>query len=499
MRRFGKTPVRSCLALLCGLQASCSALSPEGPARSPLCPAPVVAARLVPEAQPAYQRVRFTVRGPDEPPAAVQPAPPDAPAPLFAGQAELSVEALVQEVLSRNPSVGEMVAAWEAAQARYPQVTSLDDPLFGTTLAPAAVGREPNNGYRFEVFQRYQWPGKLRLRGENAAAEANAAGRDVDNIRLQLVESARDAFYEYYLVYRGLEVNAEALSILRSALKAAKRRFENTQGTEQDVLQLQVEVGRQRERELVLDRQRSVSVARINTLLHQSPTLPLPPPPRRLQVEGELPDPCQLRTAALTQRLDLLQLQDRIVAARASVDLARREYYPDFDVMGAYDTFWSDNRQRAQLGVRVNLPVRRARRNAAVKEAEARLAQLQAELVRQTDQAGFEVQEAYEQWRESLRTVRLFDEEVLPPARLNVKAARSLFATGGVSLLVLLDAERNLVNLEDRYYEATAAFFQRRTALQRSLTGTPSRVPLPMPAPRPQPGQPGAPAGMGRQ
>ena len=134
--------------------------------------------------------------------------------------------------------------------------------------------------------------------------------------------------------------------------------------------------------------------------------------------------------------------------------------------MAAYDSFWSDNRQRAQVGVRVNLPVQR-RRDAAVKEADARLAQLQAELARQTDQAGFEVQQAYEQWRESLRTVRLFDKEVLPPARLNVKAAQSLFVTGKVSLLVLLDAERTLVNLENRYYDATAAFFQRRTALQR--------------------------------
>src|SRR5205807_2856770 len=73
------------------------------------------------------------------------------PGPSVAAAQELSVETLVEQVIARNPSLPEAVAAWEAARARYPQVTSLDDPLFGTTLAPAAVGREPDNGYRFEV------------------------------------------------------------------------------------------------------------------------------------------------------------------------------------------------------------------------------------------------------------------------------------------------------------------------------------------------------------
>jgi outer membrane protein TolC len=409
------------------------------------------------------------------------------------------VESLVEQVVARNPSLPEAVAAWEAARARYPQVTSLDDPLFGTTLAPAAVGREPANGYRFEAFQRIPWPGKLRLRGESAAAEASAAGRDVENIRLQLVESARDAFYEYYLVFRALEVNERSLDILRRALKDAESRLATGRGEQQDVLQVRVEIGRQRDRGLTLDRQRQVAVARINTLLHSSPDLPLPPPPKEIKVEDELPDPRTLREAALTQRLDLLQLQDRIAAAQASLQLAYKEYYPDFDVMAAYDAFWESKDQRPQLAVRVNLPIRFARRDGALREAQSRLAELQAQLARQTDLAGFEVHQAYEQWRESLRTVRLFEKDVLPDARRNVRAAQPLYATGRISLLVLLDAQRNLVSVEDRYYEATAEFFRRRTALERSLTGSPAATPLPMPPRRSMPGQPGSPTGMGRQ
>jgi outer membrane protein TolC len=431
-------------------------------------------------------------------PTPVDPIPSSATSPdsPFKNISELSVEALVEAVLARNPSLPEMTAAWKAAQARFPQVTSLDDPLFGTNLAPAAFS-QVGNGYRLEIFQRYQWPGKLRLRGEVAQAEANAAERDVENVRQQLIESARDAFYDYYLTFRELEINGEALRLLREFKQNADARYKTGQVSAQDPLQAEVEIGRLRERDIVLERQRQVALARINTLLRLPPTLPLPPPPKEIQVEGELPDPQELLAQTLTQRLDLMKLSDQINAAQAAIKLAYKEYYPDVDAMAAFDAFWDNPLQRAQVAARINLPVRLKRRHGAVVEAESRLAQLKAQYARLTSQAGFEVQQAYEQWRESLRTVRLLEKEVLPAARQNVKAAQPAYLTGRIPLSTLIEAERSVVDLQDRYYRATAEFFRYRTALQRSLTGPPATAPVPMPSQRPGPGEPGYPTGMG--
>lgn len=414
----------------------------------------------------------------------------------FKGENELSVESLVEAVLARNPSLPEMAAAWRAARARYPQVTSLDDPLFGANLSPAAFSRV-GNGYRLEIFQRYPWPGKLDLRGEVAAAEASAASHDVENVRQQLIESARDAFYDYYLVYRALEVNADSLQLVRRFKQDAEARYRTGQVAQQDILQAEVEIGRLREAEITLERQRQVAIARINTLLQLPPSLPLPPPPKEIQVEGELPDPQELLAQALAQRLDLMKLADQIKAAKAAVKLAYKEYCPDIDAMAAFDAFWDNPLQRAQVAARINLPVRLGKRRGAIVEAEARLAELQAQYARQTSQAGFEVQQAYEQWRESLRIVQLLDREVLPAARQNVKAAQPAYQTGRIPLSTLIEVQRNLVSLQNRYYQSTAEFFRRRTALQRSLTGTPSTTPIPMPGERPGPGQPGYPTGMG--
>ena len=392
------------------------------------------------------------------------------------GQGELSVDLLVEQVLARNPSLAQMIAAWQAASARYPQVTSLDDPMFGATVAPASFGsNEVEAGYRLEVSQKLPFCGKRELRGQNALAEASAAGRDVDDMRLQLIESARIAFYDYYLVYRAIGVNDESLRLLRELRSNAETRYETGLVPQQDVLQADVEIGRQRERGLTLERMRRVATARINTLLHLPPDTQLPPPPERLQIIESLPPAEALRARALEQRPDLRALADRITAEQASLGLAQKEFGPDLEVMAAYDTIMGNGPTRdlaPQIGVRVNLPIRRTRRYGAISEASARIAQRQAELARLTDQASFQVQEAYEQVVESQQAVRLYEKTIVPAARENVKAAQSAYVTGKTPFVSLVEAERNVVMLRERAYEVLAEYFRRRATLDRVTGGT---------------------------
>jgi outer membrane protein TolC len=394
---------------------------------------------------------------------------------LFAGVSELSVDALVEQVLARNPSLTQIAAAWQAASARYPQVTSLDDPMLGAMLAPASIGSDDVEfGYRLEVSQKLPFPGKRELRGESALAEAAAAGREVEDMRLQLIESARHSFFEYYLVSRAIAVNEENLRLLKSFREEAKTRYEKAIVPEQDVFQADVELGRQQERGLTLERMRKVAIARINTLLHLPPESPLPPPPERLTISDVLPPLEVLRGLALDRRPDLQALVDRIRAEEASLGLAHKEFYPDVEVTAAYDTIMGNGPMRdlaPQVGMRLNLPVCKARREGAIAEAQARIVQRRAELDSRIDQVNLQVQEAYEQVVESERIVRLYEKTILPAARNNVDAARSAYEARQVPFLSLIEAQRNRVMLLDRSYEALAEYFRRRATLERVAGG----------------------------
>lgn len=409
-------------------------------------------------------------------PAGASPACP------FEGMSELSVEAVVQAVLDRNPTLPQMIAAWQAASARYPQVTSLEDPQFGTTVAPASFNsRDVEAGYSLELSQKFPWWGKLRLRGANALAEASAAGNEVDDTRLQLIEAAKSAFYDYYLVYRASAVNERGLRLLAEIRKNADIRYTTGRGEQQEVFQVDVEIGRQRERRVLLDRLKEVAVARINTLMHLAPDLSLPPPPKEVAVGEALPDVQALRASALARRPDLEAIRNRIAAEQAALGSAYREYYPDFDVIGAYNTIMGNGPMKdlaPQIGVRMNLPVRLARRGGAVSEAQARIAQRNAELARLSDQANYEVQQAFVQVRESERVVRLYEKEVLPAAENNVKAAQAAYVPGKIPLIALIEAQRNVIGLQDRYYEAVADYFRRLATLERAAGGSLAPMPL---------------------
>lgn len=415
------------------------------------------------------------------PTAAVEPADPVAGA---AG--ELSEAELVRHVLARNPTVARMTAAAQAAAARYPQVTSLDDPKVGAFVGPQSVFSERvNPAYRVEISQAIPFPGKLALRGEGAAGEAVAAGSELADARLQLAEAARAAFADYFVAARAAEVNEEALGLLRGFRENAQARYRTGQGEQQDVLQADVAIVRQSERSFGLDRARRVAQARINTLLNLPPDQPLPPPPKELAAPPALPPAGELRELA-GNRPDLAAVRARLAADEAAVALALKEYYPDVEAMATYDTFWEKQQLRPMVGLRVNLPVRLDRRDAAVAEAQARLAQRRAELDRLTAHARLQVQEAFEQAQEADRALKLYEETALPAARENVRLARVAYANNKVPFLNLLEAQRNLVELRDREYQLRAEARRRRAALDRA-TGTgaaPEAAALPGPSSR---------------
>jgi cobalt-zinc-cadmium efflux system outer membrane protein len=126
-----------------------------------------------------------------------------------------------------------------------------------------------------------------------------------------------------------------------------------------------------------------------------------------------------------------------------------------------------------QVGIRMNLPVRTGKRNAAVAEAHAKIAQRSFELAAKIDQVKFQVQESYEQVLESERILDLYERQILPQADENVRSAQSAYVTGKAPFVSLIEAQRSFIALRDRNFEATADYFRRRATLDRLVGQTP--------------------------
>jgi cobalt-zinc-cadmium efflux system outer membrane protein len=382
----------------------------------------------------------------------------------FVTQQQLELAPLQGEVLARNQTLAAMRAAWLTAQERYPQARALDDPVLNSGIAGI-----PGNsaGYVVGGAQKLPWFGKRNLRGQAALAESRAARWDVDDARLQIIESTGIAYYDYYLVRQDLKLNEQNAAKLREFHDIAARKYEANVAPQQDMLQAEVELAELARRQIELERLERIAVARINTLMHRPPDAFLPPAPVRLDAPVVLLSATELRAIALSRRPDLASLSAKLRAEQARLQLAQKEFLPDVEVFGRYDNFWSQASLRGQVGVNMNVPLYRDKRYAAVREAQYRLSQRRAEYQQRIDDINREVQTAYEQFDEAQQTVGLYTRQILPAAQKNVDSAFAAYETGRGDFLRLVAAQRQLIGLQERYQESIANYHRRRVELER--------------------------------
>jgi len=388
----------------------------------------------------------------------------------FPGAAVLDRRALVEEVLRRNPGLEFARQAWRAALARYPQETALDDPMFGTGIAPASFGSQTvRDGYSFELSQAFPFPGKLELRGEAALAEAEASDHDYEAARLRIATMASTLFDAYYLASRALVINAQHLQLLEELQRVALAQYEAGTVSQQDPLQAETERAMLEHRQIELETEERLAAAQIDALLHRAPDRVLPPAPDRLEVEL----PTDLELGALTQRAladrpELRAAAARIEARSSKVALARREFFPDFAVWAKYDSFWQERDLEPAVGFSLNVPLELGRRRAALEQADAELARARSEEQRVEDQVRLSVVSSVERVLEAHHLLELSRDRLLPAARDRVAAARAAYETGQTSFLALIDAERGLRDAELAYEDALTKLSRRRAELDRA-------------------------------
>jgi outer membrane protein TolC len=386
----------------------------------------------------------------------------------------LSRHWLQAEVEARNPTLEAMAAAWQAAAQVYPQRVALDDPVLMGMIAPQSVASSTTEtAYAFQLNQKLPWRGKRSLRGAVAAADADAAYQDVEDSRLQVRLAADLAFFEYFLVTRLLELNGANVRKMQEFYESAQARYRTNRAEQQDLLQAELERADLARRQLELERMRQVAIARINTLLRRWPDAPLSPPPAELESPAAAGDKNLAWQLALQQRPDLAALAWRVQAAEAALELAYKNYYPDFDTFARYDTWWqpasTQGPLRAQIGLAMNLPVYRQKLQAAVCEAQFRLNQRRAEFDERALQIQYEVLSAAEQVEESRKTVDLYSQRLIPAAEQNVAAARTSYDVGKMNFLQLAQTQRQLITIRERQIEALVAYHRRAAELARTV------------------------------
>ncbi|HEX7073279.1 MAG TPA: TolC family protein, partial [Hyphomicrobiaceae bacterium] len=306
----------------------------------------------------------------------------------------LTAEALIAWVLRENAGLDAAEAAAEAAAYRIEPAGSLDDPMLNVGTAPRSSDQN------IDFSQRLPWPGTLKAREAAARYEATAAEFNVGVECLTLASAAKSAYAEWYFAARGLEIHHQVQALVEELIATAETRYAAGRALQQDVLQAEVERAELETQELELLREQAAALARINGLLNRPPYAPLPPAG---PISTELPalDAEALGRLALSRHPELRRLDAEISVAESRITVARKAFFPDFEIRAGYNEMWSDPDQRAMLGVSINIPFDRGKRQAELdraqaerRRAESTLSNERAQLLADVARARAEVVEA---------------------------------------------------------------------------------------------------------
>ena len=391
---------------------------------------------------------------------------------LFEGEVRLDRERLVQAVLDRSRTLLSARSALEAALSRPAQARSLADPMVSYTFAPLSISSDAvRYGHVVRFSQRLPYPGKRRLRGAIAEAEAAAAAHDVETLRLHLATVASLLFDDYYVVERAIEINEEHIELLEMFQRIATARYAAGEVSQQAPLQAELEAAHLIHRRVVLDTERALLRTRLNALLHRRPEAPIPPPPEELVVDERVdvvPRGDRIEQA-LVVRSEVRAAKSDLEARRLEIELSRLDSRPDFEVMGSFNSMWNESDHRLMIGAGVSLPLYRNRWRAAEAEAQAAATAIESEIAGIVDQVRAEVTSADLLVEEAQHVVSLYLARLLPVASDQVSAALAGFRTGRSSFLALIEAERNQRAVRLEYEQARADVYRRRAELNQAL------------------------------
>ncbi len=386
-----------------------------------------------------------------------------------AEEQRLSLADLIDVLAQQNPDIKAARERWEVGKAIVPQVETLPDPTirFGYQRMPMV---EPLQGAMYGFGQEIPFPGKLRLRGEVAGRQADRFEQEYLATRLRLIARLKETYFDLHFVHKAIEIVEKNKLLLVQFEKTAKVRYAVGQAAQQDVFRAQVEISRVLDRLAVLEQQKESLHAAINRLLNRPPAGPLGTP-EEIHLSPVAVSLADLNRRAVEVSPILHASAKGVERGEQAVALARREYYPDFDVSawGTRNDRINDNGYQVMLGIRVPLYYETKQRQ-GVREALAGLAVAREDLTATKQEVLFRVKDAFVRAERADRLVNIVGQAIIPQATLALQSAQAGYAVGKVDFLTMLS---NLLILQENELELHGEMVEHEKAVARleELTG----------------------------
>jgi cobalt-zinc-cadmium efflux system outer membrane protein len=384
------------------------------------------------------------------------------------------LEALVDEALAKAPEMASAQASVEAAQRRIEPARTLADPFISTSYQndgrAISFGEAEGSFLGLMASQAIPWPGKLRLAGNIAESQARELERgSLTRTTLTLESRVRNAWYDLVLARSIDSIIDDRRGAASQIEESVRERYAVGLAVQQDVLRAQVELVRLDELKATQAATISSRLAELNRLVGASQDRPVVTPDR-LPTEAAVPPLADLIAAAAARSPEAAATQQSIETGKLTVDLARKNFLPDFTVnagsmyRGSFEMgpMW-------QVGVGINIPlwIERRQQN-QLAEAQALVRGRTADNDTVIRELELRTRERMAQLEAALRIAALYRDKVLPLDDVSLESALASYQAGKLPFISVLDALNTLYSDRAIYASRLAESAKWRVAIDEA-------------------------------
>ncbi len=385
---------------------------------------------------------------------------------------------LLAEAKAHNPDLSAAAARTRAAAAVPARVSALEDPMLSYEAwnTPDSLRLDEADNNIFRLSQKIPFFGKRALAAEVATRDAEMTATEARATALDVVAGVTKAYYELWRVHRLIAVYTREKDLVQRISRIAEQKYGTSEVSQADVVRAQVELAH------LLNRVQTVTLAvkgveaTLREVLSRPDSepfgIPEDPPPNALPMTLQ-----EATDIAVAERPEIAVQRAAVAREEAAVRLAERARLPDFEFSVA--RFVNANgRDGFGAIVSVTVPIaQRGKYDAAVDEANARLAARRSELRGSEDRIRREVAQAFVRLETALAQHDLFAAAHVPQAEQAFAITEDAYQAGAVDFLSLIDSLRQIETVHTEHIEAQVEFERAYADLERAVGRT-----LPRPA-----------------
>jgi len=403
------------------------------------------------------------------------------------GPAEMDLRQLWAELKLNNPQLSSLRESYLSAKATVPQINAPANPQVGLVWSgmpvnsPFALGgantptsQNPggiSNNNAISIAQPFQFPGKKSLASDIANTNAEALLAQSEATYLQLGAQLSTLYYTALASQKQLQVLKESVMRLEMIKNVAKARYSNNAAAYVEYLNAQVSQSAAQADQFNVERQLQVALNNINTLVgrHSREKLVLRGDARRAM--SGMPTLLELEDYAETSHPALKSSALQLDSARKGVDLAKKAYLPDFQVIGSSFTprgpFAANNGAMFyQLELDLIIPLYFfTKEKYGVEQAQRNQAAAEAGNISNRQQITLAVNSAYANYEQAKNQTQFLKERQVPQADAAYKVGLTQYSNNGQGFNDLLTAQTQLRNLEVQLALAESNLLQAQAVL----------------------------------